>query len=95
MTVAELKRRLVPGTKLTMVRNVTGPTPRLLRQVFERRSAECVMYVPEKDANSYLRWPKAAGLEETEKGFRIWEGTGSKRTLMVEYEWGWDDDTAS
>lgn len=87
MTVAELKRRLVPGTKLTLVHTLLGPT-RKERHVFETRSRDCVMYVPEKDANSYLQWPKASQLEATPRGFRIREDG----EIAAEYEWGWSDD---
>lgn len=85
MTLVELKRRLVPGTKLTLVGSRMGPC-RKLRIVESVTTVDVGMSGDDvsKDRVSYLPWPKASQLQETDKGFQVViEGETAAR-----YEWG-------
>lgn len=87
MTVAELKRRLVPGTKLTLINCLMGPCQKL-RTVERIRSKHFVFHAHEKNRESVLQCPKASQLIETENGFRIL----NDGEIAVEYVWGWPED---
>lgn len=86
MSKAELKRRLVPGTKLTMVNSLLGDT-RQLRTVKAVRSASFIMTRPD-GRESYLATNSGDEVFETDNGFKI---VGEGKRVMVEYEWGWHD----
>ena len=93
LTLAELKRRLAPGTRLLLVHAPpvpaslgpkTLPVERIVQQV---RSAD-VIFAPSafsKGQPSYLTLPKTSCLEATERGFRIYDEPGSE--FYLEYEW--------
>lgn len=85
MTVAELKRRLVPGTELTLVESRLGPC-RKLRTVESVSTVDVGMSGDDvaKDRVSYLPWPKASQLQETDKGFQI----VIEDETAARYEWG-------
>ena len=83
MTVAELKRQMIPGTKLTLTNSLLGPCnkPRTVARV---NSVDFMLHQDDKPGApvSHCRWPKASQLVETPKGFRIMEGD----EIAVEYE---------
>jgi hypothetical protein len=95
MTLAELKRRIKPGVELTLVNNPKGPC-RIRRTVVKAQgnAMACSGHGDPGDglnkakpgALSWMWWPKASGLEGTEKGFRIYDP--HDRGFFVEYEWG-------
>lgn len=71
MTLAELKRRLLPGIRLRLVHCLTGPCDK-------GRTVKCQQFnsiafwtddVPAKV--SWLHWPKARNLREAPDGFEI------------------------
>lgn len=83
MTKAELKRRLVPGTKLTLVNCLMGPCNKH-RTVQQVRSSEFVMSTPE-GSDSYLPIGSDEYVEATENGFKIIiKGSGR---IAAEYQW--------
>ena len=94
MTKAELKRRLVPGTKLVLVNCLMGPCnkPRTVKQV---RSTDIIMLTPE-GKESHLDLQSHEFVEATENGFRIMlkaqPATLGLREqperVAAEYEWG-------
>lgn len=98
MTKAELKRRLVPGTQLTLVNSLLGPT-RQHRTVKQARSADYIMTKPD-GKDSYLPINSNEEVRETEKGFAIFIKAGSSsifqggrlvpqpEQLAAEYVWG-------
>lgn len=74
LTVAELKRRLAPGTRLRLTHTLLGPCDKL-RVVAKHNSVDC-MFTGDGIAEghvSHLPWPKASCLHETPDGFEIWE----------------------
>lgn len=95
MTKAELKRRLTPGTKLTLVNSLLGPCSKP-RTVHEVRSADYVMLTPE-GKHSYLTIIPAEEVRETPKGFQVVLKAqpaepgrpAQAEKLAAEYEWGW------
>ena len=85
MTKAELKRRLVPETALTVVNSLMGPC-RKLRTVKKVSGNEFGLLAHEKGALSYFRLESNEYVEQTAKGFAIRLKENDR--LMVEYEWG-------
>ncbi len=84
MKLADLKRRLVPGTKLRLINSLMGPCSRL--RVVAKTNTVDVMFTGDGIADgqvSHLAWPKSSALLETENGFKIIEDN----MVCVEYEW--------
>lgn len=74
MKLAELKRKLVKGTKLRLVDSLIGTCDKA--RVVAMTNSVGVMFTGDgiKDGQfSHLDWPKASQLVETEKGFKIVE----------------------
>lgn len=69
MTKAELKRRLTPGTELTLVNCLMGPClkPRIVK---EARTKDYIMLTPE-GTNSYLAISVDEEIRETSGGFQV------------------------
>lgn len=94
MTKAELKRRLVPGTELTLINCLMGPcnNPRTVAQV---RSSDYVMLTPE-GKHSYLTITPEEEVRETENGFQLILKAQDARPglpaqperIAAEYVWG-------
>jgi hypothetical protein len=82
MTVAALKRRLVPGTKLRLVHTLLGPCD-LARVVADVNSVGVRFTGDGVVGFSHLRWPKASGLIETADGFEVVEGG----EVAARYRW--------
>ena len=101
MSLAAIKRRVVPGAKLQVVRH-DWPALRLhgetdeqyqakrdsffaVREVYSATSYEVGFKTGEKV--SYLTWPKANAIRETANGFQVdLRGTGDFAEVM-EYEY--------
>lgn len=83
MTKAELKRRLTPGTELTLVHCLVGPT-RDHRTVKAVRSKDIVVLA---SGSHEFQVPLDTGfrVEETENGFRI---LGELKTVYASYVYG-------
>jgi len=96
MTKAELKRRLVPGTKLTLVDSLLGECckPRTVHAV---RSADYIMLTPE-GKHSHLAIVTGERIDETPGGFRVVILPDDKTNeyqieqTAAEYKWGWPED---
>ncbi len=90
MTVAELKRRIQPGTKLQSIytgKGPFGPTDPFYTEIGTVRrvmSTQFTINRPFKgpDSESYCQFPKASQLEETPAGFRI-----RTEHTVLEYVW--------
>jgi hypothetical protein len=93
MTVAELKRRLQPGTKLALVRAywMAPGQPPVERTVLKVNSVDIIFASQPDFANgkqSHLSIPKASQLHATEKGFVIRDtGDNPDPKFELEYEW--------
>lgn len=86
MTLAELKRRLQPGTRLTLLRNAKGPCeePRI---VVRQLRYDCVLARPDGQ-ESHLQWPRFPGgqfIRDTADGFEI---VNAAEHVMLAYRWG-------
>ncbi len=70
MTKAELKRRLVPGTKLVLIDCLMGKChkPRTVKQV---RSSDIIMLTDE-GKESHLHIASNEYVTETANGFQVW-----------------------
>ena len=89
MTLKDLKARIIPGAKLVLVHCLMGPC-RKERTVAEVNTVDFMMTGDgiREGRVSHCRWPKASQLEETAKGFRVWEDDyRGGREIGVEYEW--------
>lgn len=89
MTLAELKRRLTPGTKLRCIHNARGPCNDE-REVTKTSSSHVRLRgkYGDKVGEAYLNWPKASQLSATERGFRIDYAAGPQSdSKRLEYEW--------
>jgi len=70
LTVAELKRLLVPGKKLILLSNWEGDEPR--KRKVKWVTPTFVFFTGDGiEDTSRLRWPKAKNLEKTGDGFKI------------------------
>lgn len=84
LTVAELKRRLTPGTRLRLVQNFMGGCDRPREVAKTTTTAVALTQIDEPSAPlSWLPWPKAADLRATPDGFAVYEGN----RLTVRYVW--------
>jgi hypothetical protein len=83
LTVAELKRRLIPGAKIVLT-EFSGTEINKTRSV--KRVATSYVALVDDDLDSkkesLLLWPKASELKEVEGGFRI----DSKYNTSI-YKW--------
>lgn len=94
MTKAELKRRLVPGTKLTLVNCMMGPCNKH-RTVVKVMSTDVQMLTPE-GTHSYMTLNSYERVEATENGFKVIlkaepavPGQPARdERLACEYQWG-------
>lgn len=85
MKLADLKRKLVPGTELTLINSLLGPCCK--HRTVAKVNTVDVMFTGDgvtPGKFSHLRWPKAGSLHETAKGFAIYEDD----RLCAEYVWG-------
>ncbi len=88
MTLAELKRRLAPGTKVTLIHSAMGPCEK--RRTVARLLSKQVAFQPEGGTElSYLPFPAAKDIRETADGFEVHFPDDSN--IMVAYRWGWVD----
>lgn len=93
MTVAELKRRIQPGTKLKSVyvgptSSMFGPEHPFYNEVATVRRVMATQFTVNRpykgvDSESYCTFPKASELTETPNGFRITKG----EYTVLEYVW--------
>lgn len=84
LTVAELKRRLVVGTKMTMVEfcGIKVNKARVVEKVSSSHAIFSGDGIKSSDL-SYMKWPKASELTETEDGFEI-----DTKFSVLRYKWG-------
>jgi hypothetical protein len=101
MSLAAIKRHLQVGTKLQVVRH-DWPSLRLHGETDEQYQAKRAAFFAVREVVSatageigvrtgervsYLSWPKALAIRETDKGFQVdLQETGEFKELM-EYEW--------
>lgn len=99
MTKAELKRRLIPGTKLTLVNTLLGPCNKP-RTVLDVRSRGYVMLTPE-GKHSHLDIVPGEEIHETPNGFQVvvlaspasaQRSYAEPERIGAEYVWGWPND---
>jgi hypothetical protein len=101
MSLAAIKRRVVPGAKLQVVRH-DWPALRLhgetdeayeakraaffaVREVYSATATEIGFKTGERV--SYLRWPKADSIRETANGFQVDLHGGDGFRELIEYEY--------
>lgn len=85
LTIADLKRRLTPGTELRLVQSLMGPCDK--KRVVHRNKPSFVTFTGEGVKESYLYWPKASQLRGFEGGFEIIEdGEVAVRYLWVQHD---------
>jgi hypothetical protein len=77
-TLADLKRRMIPGVRLIIVSRFGQPVPleTAERELVKAQTNSWCFKTPQKPA-TWLDIPKASLLEITENGFKIY-GTGSR-----------------
>lgn len=83
-TVADLKRLLIPGTRLRLVHSLMGPCDKL--RVVAKTNTVDVMFTGDgiEEGNvSHLAWPKASRLHKTPDGFEIREDNGEVSVRYV------------
>jgi hypothetical protein len=87
LTVAELKRRLVPGAKVVMV-EFCGQQVNKRCRVSRVATSYVAMLDDELDSKqeSVIIWPKAKQLKEVDGGFRI----DTNHSTLI-YKWVSDD----
>ena len=75
LTLADLKRKLSPGTVFYCTQNVKGPiNPPAMRKVIiaQTNAIACATGPDESRPNlSWLYWPKAAAVREIPGGFEV------------------------
>lgn len=75
LSLAEIKRRLTPGTVIYCTQNVHGvQNPPAFRKVViqQTNAIACAMGPDESRARlSWLHWPKASGVREIPGGFEV------------------------
>ena len=83
LTVAELKRRLIPGTKILLT-EFSGTEINKTRSVLRVATSYVALSDDDLDSKkeSLLLWPKASELKEVDGGFRI----DSKYNTSI-YKW--------
>lgn len=84
LTVAELKRRLVPGTRLRLVNSLMGPCDKA-RKVEKTNTVEFMLSgegIPEGRL-SHAYWPKKGTLFADDEGFEIHD----EGQLALAYKW--------
>lgn len=89
MTVAELRRRLVPGARLALVRAHFLEAGEVWERTVDCALREGVAFAGDersKGRRSWLDFPKAARLTRTSGGFIIRDGDGDPR-FDLEYAW--------
>lgn len=93
MTLAELKRTLKPGTKLTVVHTYLGPVKfrRTVNQVFPTRMTLWGHGDPDDRLKlgslSHMDFGLARNFESVANGFRFYDN--NDHGAYVEYKWGW------
>ncbi|MPS48519.1 hypothetical protein [Methylobacillus sp.] len=73
-TLADLKRKLVPGQKVMMVRHDWYPGNKLMnaeRTVVSVNNVGVSISVPNEDHSSGMDWPKSRNLHFTDDGFEV------------------------
>lgn len=91
MTLTELKRRLAPGTKLTLIHSMSGPCEK--KRTVARLLSKQVAFSQKDSAElSYLPFPAAKDIVETADGFKVCFPDDSR--CMVAYRWGWAEEKA-
>ena len=83
LTVAELKRRLIPGAKIVLT-EFSGAEMNKTRSVLRVATSYVALSDDDLDSKkeSLLLWPKASELKEVDGGFRI----DSKYNTSI-YKW--------
>lgn len=84
MTIAELKRRLVPGTRLRLMNSLMGPCDKA-RKVEKTNTVEFMLSGDgiQEGKLSHAYWPKKGALFETADGFEIYD----EEELALAYKW--------
>jgi hypothetical protein len=90
MTLADLKRELTVGRKLTLISSF-GKTVNFTREVVKIQSNGVYLKRPEGERNSFLDYPKASLMEMSISGFKIYNTgkrpmTDKEKAIKAGYE---------